>query len=135
MENLKSIMILLFFATLIIGCEISNTKKRNSIEFIQSNVMSNLFLIKNSHKRDSLLKKELIHFLIKNPLIKKSRTTVLFYKYTVYNNVLGMHNGTSYFIDNLPDPGGFSSEELSDYREDEIAAFTIAKCKKCKILK
>ncbi|WBX77465.1 hypothetical protein PG911_04145 [Tenacibaculum ovolyticum] len=124
----KKKLITLGLLAFIISCKGIKNDKNQSFEIIQSNVMKNLYLIKNIQKRDSLLKKELMNFLIRNPPTKENRKTVSFYKYTVYNDALDMHNGTSHFIDNLPDPGGFSSEELSDYREDEIASFTISEC-------
>lgn len=104
--------------------------KKESMEIIQSNVMSNLYLIKNPPKRDSILKKDIIRFLIKNPPKKDANVVVSFYKYTEYDDFLGMRNGTSHFIDNLPDPGGFSSEELENYKEDKVASFVVSKCEK-----
>lgn len=104
------------FLIFIIICFSCNRK----IEFVQSKVTSNLFLIKNPPKNDSLLRKEIILFLIKNPVeYNKSPYHVNFYKYT-WN--------TKYFINNLPDPGGFSSEELDNYPQDNIGSFIISKC-------
>jgi hypothetical protein len=75
--------------------------------------MPNVFLIKNPPHNDSLLKNELIHFLIMNPINHAN-----FFIYTKSWDPL--HKGTSYFINNLPDPGGFSSEELGNYTEEEL---------------
>lgn len=90
------------------------------IEFIQSSVYSNLFLIKNPPKGDSLLKKEIILFLIKNPVKDKAKLPEIdFYRYS---------SNTKYFLDHEEDPGGFSSEELKNYPEDNLASFIISKC-------
>ncbi|GAA6765178.1 hypothetical protein AAFH68_11120 [Flavobacterium sp. CGRL1] len=106
------------FIIFIILFSFSCTRKT---EFIQSKVYSNLFLIKNPPKEDSLLKKEITFFLIKNPpKIGKRFTHLDFYKYS-WN--------TKYFLDNEEDSGGFSSEELSYYPEDNLGTFIITKCK------
>lgn len=88
------------------------------IEFVQSKVRTNLFLIKNPPKNDSLLKKEITLFLIKTHS-KNDSVPKLFYRYS-WN--------TKYFLDHEEDPGGFSSEELINYPEDNIANFIISKC-------
>ena len=61
--------------------------KEEKIEFVQSNVFNKLYLIKNPPKSDSLLKTQLVNFLIKNQPKKR----IHFYKYTW---------DTSYFIEN-----------------------------------
>ena len=90
---MKSLMII-FLSILFFSCN-------RKVEFVQSKVTSNLFLIKNPTE----YQKEPFH--------------INFYKYT-YN--------TKYFINNLPDPGGFSSEELINYPEDNISNFIVTKC-------
>ena len=69
-------------------------------EFVQSKVRLNLFLIKNPPKNDGF--------------------PTLFYSYTW---------DTSYFLDHEEDPGGFSSEELDNYREDHLASLIVSQCK------
>ncbi len=103
------IIILLSTIFLIISCE------NNKTEFIQSKVINKLVLVKNPPTMDSLLKSQLIDFLIKNP-----RKSIAFYRYS---------SETKYFLGNKEDPGGFSSEELDNYPEDEIANFFILNCK------
>lgn len=69
-------------------------------EFIQSKVRTNLFLIKNSPKKNSFPK--------------------LFYKYNA---------DTEYFLDHKEDSGGFSSQEISMYDDDSmLAVFSMLKC-------
>ena len=92
--------------------------KEEKIEFVQSRAIPALILIKNPPKSDSLLKTQLVNFLIKNQPKKR----IHFYKYTW---------DTSYFIENKEDTdGGFSDNSLFDYPEDKIATFFISKCEK-----
>ena len=74
--------------------------KEKKTEFIQSKVMDNKFLLKNPSK------------------YKNNRSTI-FYRYTPE---------TQYFLDNLPDPGGFSSNELENVENQRLAVFDISKC-------
>lgn len=120
----KFILIIVFFSFLI-NC--TNNRADKKIEFIQSAVYPKLFLLRNIPTTDSLMKTEIKLFLFKDQNIKdfgqkKGRNyyVVDFYKYT---------DGTSYFLNNKEDSGGFSSEELMDFQEDEIANFIITKCK------
>ena len=107
-----------FFLLLIIIFFFSCNRKT---EFIDSKAVGGLFLIKNPPKEDSLLKKEIMHFLIKNPPKLEGKITHIdFYKYS-WN--------TKYFLNHKEDRGGFSSEELGNYPEDDLASFIISKCK------
>ena len=109
MGKSKIIIIVLLF---LLSC------KEEKVEFVQSRAIPALILIKNPPKSDSLLKTQLVNFLIKNQPKKR----IHFYKYTW---------DTSYFIENKEDTdGGFSDNSLSDYPEDKIATFFISKCKK-----
>ncbi len=81
---------------LFLSCE------EKKVEFIQSKVMDNKFLLKNPPKY-------------------KKHTSTIFYKYT---------SKTEYFIDHLPDPGGFSSYELEDIEDLRLAIFDISICEK-----
>lgn len=113
MKNIFLFLILIF----IISCN-------NKTEFIQSEVIGNLFLLKNPPKEDSLTKKIIRDFLLKNPpkyTNQLNRTD--FYLYT---------SNTKYFIDHKEDdPSGLSlgEEQLSFYDSDRIAVFSIGKCK------
>ena len=101
----------IFFLILVIF--ISCNRK---MEFIQSETIPSLILVRNSIENDSLLKNQLISFIIKN----HHKNRIQFYKYT-WN--------TSYFLDNKEDiDGGFSDNALYDYPEDNIADYFVLKC-------
>ena len=72
----------IFFLILVIF--ISCNRK---MEFIQSETIPSLILVRNSIENDSLLKDQLISFIIKN----RHKNRIQFYKYTW---------DTSYFLDN-----------------------------------
>lgn len=110
---MKNLYIIIAIVLLLGACQEKKT------EFLQSKVSKDVFLIKNPPVEDSLLKKEIISFLRENQMRDlKELSKINFYRYT---------SNTYYFIDNLPDLGGFSSEELSDYPEDNLAFFRIYK--------
>ena len=103
----------IFFLILVIF--ISCNRK---IEFIQSETIPSLILVRNSIENDSLLKDQLISFIIKN----RHKNRIQFYKYTW---------DTSYFLDNKEHDGGPTSYIfLSNYDKENIATFIISKCKK-----
>ncbi|GAA3767776.1 hypothetical protein GCM10022423_20840 [Flavobacterium ginsengiterrae] len=81
--------------------------------------MSNKFFLKN-YPSDDVLSKKLIQDFIKRKKEYKKNDLLIFYKYTAE---------TKYFIDNLPDSGGFSSEDLVNIEDQELAFFSISKCK------
>jgi hypothetical protein len=99
------------------------------MEFIQSKVYPNLYLVKHPIKdRDSL------NNIIKNKILKEmnnqfvksnNQKTIHFYEYT---SAFGFSNGTKHFIENKEDPGGFSSEELINYQDQQIAYFEVKNC-------
>ena len=102
--------------------------KEKKVEFVQSRAIPALILIKNPPKSDSLLKTQIIDFLMKNSLksdyLSKTQLKegIDFYRYT---------SDTKYFIENEgDDTGGFSQNALYDYPEDELAFFLVSKCKK-----
>jgi hypothetical protein len=68
---MKKIIIMLCISFFIFSC------KEEKIEFIQSKVMPHIFLIKNPIQ-DSLLKKEINTFLIKNPRVFKNEKHIGF---------------------------------------------------------
>ena len=110
---MKYLNILIIIVFLLVSCQ------EEKIEFIRSKVSKDVFLIKNPPKEDSLLKKEIVSFLRKDSLKDlRELSKINFYRYS---------SNTNYFIENLPDLGGFSSEELSDYPEDNLAFFRISK--------
>jgi len=119
MGKSKIIIIVLLF---LLSC------KEEKIEFVQSRAIPALILIKNPPKSDSLLKTQIIDFLMKNSLKSdfmlklKPEKGIHFYRYT---------SDTKYFIENEgDDTGGFSQNSITDYTEDDIAIFFISKCEK-----
>ncbi|MEZ4838006.1 hypothetical protein [Flavobacterium sp.] len=108
------------------------------MEFIQSKVYSNLYIVENPEK-DSLLVKKAILEKIKEHLrtqhkqknkLSYSNETDCIYFYEDGGRTLGFlgEAGTSYFIDNEEDLGGFVSEELGMYPEYRLAEFYYAPC-------
>ena len=102
--------------------------KEEKIEFVQSRAIPALILIKNPPKSDSLLKTQIIDFLMKNSLKSdfmlkiKPKKGIHFYRYT---------SDTKYFIENEgDDTGGFSQNSITDYIEENMAVFEISKCEK-----
>ncbi|WP_136666930.1 hypothetical protein [Flavobacterium sp. H122] len=121
------------------------------MEFIQSKVYPDLYLVKNPiYNRDSL------HEAIKKMVIQKVNNeftgnenkykskyeysssspsgTDLYYCLSFYEYSKGWGTnpfgeaGTQHFIDHEEDPGGFSSELLEHYYEYRIAEFDIRFC-------
>ena len=92
--------------------------KEKKVEFIKSKTLAYIILIKNVPESDSILKSEINRYIIENLPDKEKQPTLLFYEYTT---------NSSYFINNKPDPGGFSSYDF--HSEEEIAEFSISKCK------
>ncbi|WP_375239118.1 hypothetical protein, partial [Aurantibacter sp.] len=114
------------------------------MEFIPSKVYPNLFLIKHPVKdtialrlaiKNKILKEIKDPFVSNNDAFKFRSTkinkntidyTIRFYKHTT---AWGFNNGTKHFIDNKEDPGGFSSETLSNYDAFQLAYFNVSNCK------
>ena len=117
------------------------------MEFIQSKVYPNLYLVKNPIKD-----KDYIHRIIKKRVLQKVNAKLLddngtnefsrklreeppygisFYEYDTGTFFLIPFGdaGTVHFIKNKEDPGGFSSEELYNYDQFRIAEFKVAYCK------
>lgn len=116
------------------------------MEFIQSKIYPNLYLIKYPIKnRDSinkLIKSKTNEVVSKQPFytgttiklidkntietISENDNTIHFYLYT---NEWGFSNGTQYFIEHKEDPGGFTTEVLTDYKVHKMAYFELKYCK------
>ena len=110
---MKKITLITVVALFLGSCEVKT-------EFIQSNVYPGLFLLKNPPKEDSLVKKEISLFLLKNlPKIKKQEYYIDFYKYT---------SNTKYFLVN-EEYDGFGAQALSMYDKDLVASFSLSHCK------
>ena len=119
MGKSKIIIIVLLF---LLSC------KEEKVEFVQSRAIPALILIKNPPKSDSLLKTQIIDFLMKNSLKSdfmlklKPEKGIHFYRYT---------SDTKYFIENEgDDTGGFSQNSITDYTEENIATFLFPSVKK-----
>ncbi|OXA91700.1 hypothetical protein [Flavobacterium hibernum] len=111
---MKKIIYLILILFLNFSCE------EKKIEFVQSKVLNNVFLIKHYPSDNVLLKGEISLFLIKDYPENVKSGVVYFYKYT---------SDSEYFLDHLPDSGGFSSYELEDIEDQNLANFFISKCK------
>ena len=110
MEKIKIALIICFF---LISC------KEKKIEFVESKVIKGFFVVKNPPKEDFLLQKQLVNFVVKNPKIP-SDSSIHFYS---------ENSNTKYFLNHVPDPGGFSSNELEDIEHYNIAKIFFFRCK------
>ena len=108
------------------------------MEFIQSEVYNNLYLIKYPVKDQNLIQQQVQqkikeHLNTKHFVGKKLAYThdngIFFYKYSsaLPWNIF-QDAGTVYFIENEEDLGGFVSEELGMYTEYRIAEFYYNPC-------
>jgi hypothetical protein len=113
------------------------------MEFIQSKVYPDLYLIKNPiNDKDSIqkviqkkvLQKVNTEFFYKHGAneFSKNRKDELSYRIRFYEHYTGTfflipfgEAGTVHFIENEEDPGGFSSEELSHYNKYHVAEFNL----------
>lgn len=110
------------------------------MEFIQSNVYPNLYLVKNEIKnRDSLnntIRKKVIKQINDDFITNGKRytenthkapyATLAFYSYSKSSRLSVFQDyGTAYFIDHKEDLGGFSVEDLSMYQNEKLATFNI----------
>ncbi len=103
------------------------------MEFIQSNVYSNLYIVKNPIKekekvREAILNKIKEHLITQHKQSKKlsySNETdcIYFYEYVGMSFGFLSEAGTEYFIDHEEDLGGFVTEELGMYQEYIMAEF------------
>lgn len=101
------------------------------MEFVQSKVYPDLYLIKNPAEE-----KFILHSAIKekvNNLIKKNDTsngkqqfTLRFYEYS--NGDWG-ESGTTYFLEHKERPDGMTAELLEYYPEYKLAKFSLKICK------
>ncbi len=103
------------------------------MEFTQSHVYSNLYIVKHPAKDNETVKKAVLN-KIKEYLIANHKTgnklsysseTNCIYFYEDGGRTFGFIGdaGTSYFIDHEEDLGGFVSEELGMYQEYRITEF------------
>ena len=118
-----------------------------NMKFIQSKVYPDLYIVKYPIKD-----KDSIHRTIKKMVLEKvnseflnnngayvfsnKRAETLQFRLRFYEYYTGTFflipfgdAGTTHFIENEEDPGGFSSEEISNYNKYRIAEFNIKSCK------
>lgn len=103
-----------------------------NMEFIQSNVYSNLYIVKNPVKDKSELQIAIVK-KIKEHLITEHQPTkelsysktkrIYFYEYVGMSFGFLSEAGTEYFIDHEEDLGGFVTEELGMYQKYILAEF------------
>jgi hypothetical protein len=118
----------------------------SKMEFIQSKVYPDLYLVKNPHSNTdsihSAIKKMVFEkvnkeFLNNKGVYEFSKNTAVastyrlrFYEYytgTFFLIPFG-EAGTTHFIEYKEDPGGFSSEEIIHYQDYRIAEFNLKLC-------
>lgn len=100
------------------------------MEFIQSKVYPDLYLVKNPVEDRNEIDTAIKDFIIQNLAEAKeidSTYTLRFYEYTKNRNPLAIFGdaGTAHFIENEEDPGGFTTEELSMYTKYKLATVEI----------
>lgn len=107
------------------------------MEFIQSNVYSNLYIVKNPVKDNEERNKVIINKIIEHLKTQHKQTKALSYSETksiYFYEYVGMsfgflsEAGTEYFIDHEEDLGGFVSEEIGMYQEFRMAEFYYKTC-------
>lgn len=118
---------------------IINTVFFKRMEFIQSNVYPNLYLVKyavkNQNIRNQAIREKIIEHLENGypegkKLAYRKGKYIYFYEYNKqFPFGLFQDAGTYYFIDNEEDLGGFVSEELGMYTQYLLAEFYLDNCK------
>ncbi|MGY3791242.1 hypothetical protein [uncultured Aquimarina sp.] len=108
------------------------------MEFIQSKVYPDLYLVKHAvEEKDSLhkaikkvVRQNLIEYHQKTDFKDSFQYSLRFYTYYKNWNPLAFgDSGTAYFIDNEEDLGGMIVEDLSMYPQYKLAIFTMTDCK------
>ncbi len=115
------------------------------MELIQSKVYPDLYLVKNPvTNKDSInsvinklvLEKVNSEYLNHNGALENSKNRKLPYRLRFYQYYTGTsllvpfgEAGTTHFIENKENPGGFNSEEITHYSKYRIAEFNLNFCK------
>lgn len=99
------------------------------MEFIQSKVYPDLYLIKHPVKDKNALNKAIRDFITEKFEDKTPNLSFRFYEYyKSWNPFIFGDSGTAYFIDNEEDLTGIVVEDLSIYKKQKLATFnTIVK--------
>ncbi|MEE3999191.1 hypothetical protein V1T75_02485 [Tenacibaculum sp. FZY0031] len=104
------------------------------MEFIQSEIYSDLYLVKKPTENKNALNKSIKNFVNQKLAETKNIDTnysLRFYEYTKNWNLLVFGDyGTAYFIENEEDLGGFSVEDLNMYQKEKLAILQIYSYKK-----
>lgn len=112
-----------------------------NMKFIESKVYPGLYLVKYPIKdKDSLhaIIEKMVLQKVRNHIKTSSKNTTLIepYSFSFYEYYAGTpffilfgEAGTKHFIEHKEDPGGFSSEYISDYNRFHIAEFNLKYCK------
>lgn len=127
-KRLRVIGLLIVLASIIIGIMI-NELFFVKMEFMQSKIYPDLYLIKKPVKnKDSLNKaiKEKVVQLTKNQKTKEMQAYNL--RFYEYNKGDWGENGTAYFLDHEEKPEGMLPELLEYYPEYLLAKFSIQPC-------
>ncbi|WP_378174096.1 hypothetical protein [Aquimarina sp. SS2-1] len=105
------------------------------MEFIQSKVYPDLYIIKNPTKDKDVLQKAIRAMVLEKTKKNSNYSTsdvehrIDFYEYTKGSFFIPFNDaGTYYFIDHEEDPGGFSVEVLDMYSNYRIAEFSLQRC-------
>ena len=136
----EKIRVLTFFAlTTILGLgTVVNAIFFKKMEFIQSNVYPNLYLVKYPDKDKTILNQAIREKIIDHlgnrysegkKLAYDGENGIYFYEYGGRTFGFIGEAGTSYFIDHEEDLGGFVSEELGMYTQYRLAEFYLDNCK------
>ncbi|MCV9387396.1 hypothetical protein [Reichenbachiella ulvae] len=132
---------LVIFLALIVAVtlgEVINQVFFKKMEFVQSQVYLNLYLVKNPVKdpmvRNQSIREKAIEYLKSeiigsNKPVYISEQSVLFYEYSKgFQFNIFQDAGTAYFLENEEDLGGFVSEELGMYTQYRLAEFYFDTC-------
>ncbi len=107
------------------------------MEFIQSQVYPNLYLVKHLEKDQGLVHQAIKQKIAEHlkteyktgkPLAYKTENGIYFYELGGFTLGFIAEAGTGYFIDQEEDLGGFVSEELGMYTEYRLAEFYYENC-------
>jgi len=105
------------------------------LEFIQSKVYPDLYLVKNFPEDRSVLNQSIKDFVMKSIKVQTKNqyldlnTSLRFYQYyKSYNPLVFGDSGTAYFIDNEEDLGGMVVEDLSMYNTFKLAVLDKTVC-------
>ena len=135
-RNIRIVFALIAVGFLLLLGAINHLFFKN-MQFIPSEVYSNLYVVKYPDKDHKVLQQA-----VKNQVLKHFKTTIKKGKPLAYSNKKDIHfykyggstfgflgeAGTGYFIDHEEDLGGFVTEELGMYTNYKLAQFIFKSC-------